>query len=865
MEKNNSDLRQEMAQRRKDRMLLYAIHDKGDKEVTEKMEEVKRLAVQWQHTSKQKVNKINHLEGTSEEKLDQLKQQVDKLEKQHQMGILEITSKIFELENSLKKDKTRANEAENCSTQKVAISVQIKPVLEQTLQQQKKQLEKEENSLISDNQLALSKERKEWETKNSDLSQEMAEMRKDRKLLYTIFDKADKDFTEKIAEVRELAVQQHHTIKQKDNKINNLEGALEENLDKQKQQMKSVEETHRLQHWQETKILGLTSKIFKLKNSLKEEKTRAKEAEICLARQVVELVLTKAVLVETERNLQQQKEQLEKEKNCLINDHQLALSKERQEWETKISHLLREMAQMRKEQQERSATFEKSEKDFSEKFGQAQKQIEQLQETIAEKVSIINNFDGVLEEKLDQQKQKMDKLENQHQMEILDFSSKLEKLENSLKEEKARGCEAENCLAQQVVELVLTKAVLVETERNLQQQNKQLEKENNCLINDHQLALSKERKQLAKERQEWETKNSHLSHEMAQMRKEQQERSATFEKSEKDFSEKFGQAQKQIEQLQETIAEKVSTINNFDGVLEEKLDQQKQKIHKLENQHQMEILDFSSKLEKLENSLKEEKARGYKAENCLAQRVVELVQVKAVLVETERNLQQQKEQLEKKTDWLINDYQLALLKERKQLQDTIAEKVSIINNFDGVLEEKLDQQRQQMEIAKEDYRQKNCDFFLQVSQLEAELQQERDEKNRVKHSFELEARESANLRAALFCVEKDLEYQKQQWETELLNVHQPTTSALAETQKQLEQERVERQEEKEALLQQTDNLKQVVKTLKTNAQKTATVNRKKIKRLQLQVEQLRKTKTKRTSFRRRFVNLFRRVPYTSMN
>ncbi|XP_024117841.1 myosin-9-like [Oryzias melastigma] len=927
------------------------------------------------------------LQGMDEkrEKLDQQKQQMDK---QHQLEMSDLTGKISKLEKSLKEEKTRANEAETRLAKQVKESAKVKAMFadaERNLQQQKK-LQKEKNCLINEHQVALAKEkkqmameRKEWERKNSELSQEIAKMRKDHEERSAPCDKAEKDFSEKFAQVEKQMKQQQATIAEKVTTINNLEGTLKELLDQQNQletdredlerknsklsheiaQMRKdheeriasfdkaekefsekiaqVEKQMELQETSAEKVTiinnfdgvleekldqqkqqmdkqhqlemsDLTDKISKLENSLQEEKTRANEAETRLAKQVKESAEAKAMLVNTEQNLQQQKN-LQEEKNCLINEHQLALSKEkkqmameRTEWERKNSELSEEMAQMRKDHEERSATFDKAEKEFSEKFAQVKKQMEQLQDTIAEKVTIINNFDGVLEEKLDQQKQQMDK---QHQLEMSDLTDKILKLEISVKKDKTRANEAENSLVQKGKELAQIKAVLIDTEQNLQQLKKQSEKDKNCLINEHQLALSNEKKQLAKERKDLERQNSEFSQEIATMRKDHEERSATFDKAEKEFSEKFAKVEKQMEQLHDTIAKKVTIINNFEGVLKEKLDQQKQQMDK---QHQLEMSDLTGKISKLENSLKDEKTRANEAENRLTHQLKESAQLKAVLVDTEQNLQQHKQQIEKEKDRLINDHQLALTKVQKQLakgrkewerqksdlsqkidqmrkdheersatfdkaekdfsekfdqaqkqiqqlQDTIAQKVTIMNTFDCVMEEKLAQHHQQVEIVKEKYRQENADLFLQMSQLKTELQEEKMVTMTVKRSFELEAKESAKLRVAFLRVEKDLEFQKQQWQTELLNVHQPTASALTETQKQLEEERLKWQEEKMAFLQQIADQKIVVSKLKTKIRKTAKVNKVKLEQLQLQVEEQKKAQKK--SLGMRFLNLFK--------
>ncbi|XP_024129756.1 myosin heavy chain, skeletal muscle-like [Oryzias melastigma] len=776
-QRRNSEISQEMAQMRKNCEEMYASFDKTENDLSKKFEQVTEL-VELQR---------------------KLVAVANEMQEQQEMEILDLTCKIIQLAKSLKQEKTKAeNERKEWERQKFDLSQEMAQMrkdhekrtatfdkaerefsekfgrvekqmehLQETITEKVTIINYLEGTLMKkfdqQNQLAMELL---LERKNSELYLEMAQMRKDHEQRSATLDRAEKEFSEKFVQVKMQMEQLQETIKENVTIINNFNGVLKELLDQQKQQDK-------LQKQHQMEMSDLTSKISELESSLKEEKTKASEEETRLAKQVKELAQIKAVLVDTERNLQQQNQQLQKEKNRLINEHQLALSKEkklameRKAWERKNSELSQKV---KKDHEERSATFDKAEKDFSEKFAQVKKQLEQLQETIVEKVTIRNNLDGVLEEKLDQQKQQMDK---QHQMEMSDLTGKISKLENSLKEEKTRANEAETRLAQQLKESAQLKAMFVDAERNLQEEKKELEKEKNCLINEHQLALSKEKKQFAKERKEWERRISELSHEMAQMKKGHEERSATFVKAERDFSERFVQVEKHMEQLKEAVAEKVTIVNSFGSAMNEKLDLQKT--------HQREMSDLTSKISKLENSDHKKKTRANEPENRFAQRVKELVQQRAMLRATEQKIQQQRwqnsvhsqemaqmrkshEEKSATFDKAEKDFSenfVQVEKQMEQQQETTAEKVNKIKNS-CVLEEKLDLQKQQMDKHQKPHQEEMSDHTSKISKLENSNNKDKTRANEPENRFAQCVKELVQQRPMLRATERKI--QQQRWQ-----------------------------------------------------------------------------------------------------
>ncbi|XP_024133166.1 trichohyalin-like [Oryzias melastigma] len=298
-------------------------------------------------------------------------------------------------------------------------------------------------------------------------------------------------------------------------------------------------------------------------------------------------------------------------------------------------------------------------------------------------------------------------------------------------------------------------------------------------------------------------------------------------------------------------------------------------------QQPVEQLDISSKISQLETNLQKETTRANEAERHLAQQKQETASAHASIVALRVQLQQKSQECEMQRSYYLHHHQLALAEAQNQLAkergewqrknsslnqemdelrkvheenvaathraekslldllgnidqradtllETIKEKDKIINDSETIWKEKLDQQEKQLEVVKKAYRKKHFDLGQQLHQMEEKVKEERIQTNQAKLSFDLEVEESTKLRTALAQVQKDLDEQKQQ-----------------------------RVKEKSTLSEEIARLHEVIKNKESaisNLEDAFTVQ---LDQIQQQVEEL-KEKPQKKSVGQRFMKLFKK-------
>ncbi|XP_078798429.1 uncharacterized protein LOC144989591 [Oryzias latipes] len=622
----------------------------------------------------------------------------------------------------------------------------------------------EQELLLNDHQLALTeaqnqlaKEREDWQSQITSLQQEMAELRKPCK--------EDKASRTRIAELEgqiedlKLDQQKKHDMLQE---AARKAAQLEEQMRHKKELLEKVETslsclTKERQQWQKEKS-SFVQEIAQLQEAQKEAEVTHKRRLFKKKRQIVRLLCR----MDEEKT----------EQELLLNDQQLALTeaqnqlaKEREDWQSQITSLQQEMAELRKPckkdkaSRTRIAELEGQIEDL--KLDQ-QKKHDMLQEA-ARKVA-------QLEEQMSHNNKPLAKVETslscltkegqQWEVEKSSFIQEIAQLREAQKEAEVNHKRRIFKKKRQIVRL-LCRMDEEKTEQEL-------------LLNEHQLALTEAQNQLAKEREDWQSQITSLQQEMAELRKPCEEVNASRTR--------IAELEGQIEDL--------------------KLDQQKKhdmlqeaarKAAELEEQmrHKKELLE---KVETSLSCLTKERQQWQKEKSSFMQEIAQLQEAqKEAEVTHKRRLFKKKRQIvrllcrmdEEKTEQelLLNEHQLAiteaqnqLAKEREDWQSQITSLQQEMAELRKPCEEvnasrtKIAELEGQIEDLKLD-QQKKHDMLQEAAQKAAQLEEQMRHNNKP----------LAKVDTSLSCLTKE----RQQWEVEKSSFMQEIAQ-LQEAQKEAE-------------------------------------------------------------------------------
>ncbi|XP_078801917.1 uncharacterized protein LOC144991867 [Oryzias latipes] len=431
-------------------------------------------------------------------------------------------------------------------------------------------------------------------------------------------------------------------LQQKDQKL--VDAAL---------QTKHLEEqvchlTEERRQWQEEKSSFL-QEIAQLKTAQKDKETEVTNSKGVSKKKIVQLLREMEDL-----KIQQQQEhldlnsKLDMDKERLLNNHQLALTeaqkqlaKEREEWQSKNTTLMQDMAALRKKYEVDSSACNQREKTFLELLSYIDEGIDKLKDTIREKDAIINNTERVSKKSIVQLQNQMADLKMQQQQEHLELTSKFER-----------------------------------------------EKEH--LLYDHQLALTEAQNQLAKEREEWQSKNTTLMQDMAALRRKYEEDSSACYQKEKTFLELLSHIEEGIDTLKETIREKDAIINNSEVIFKKKLEQEDERLKMVKKAYRKKNFDLGLKLHQMEEEFQQERDKTYQAKVSFDLEVEESTKLRAALVQVQKELKGQK-QLERERQQLVEE-KSTLSQQIAHLQEVVKEKETIISETQEALLIQLQQQ-----------------------------------------------------------------------------------------------------------------------------------------------------------------------------
>ncbi|XP_023815647.1 trichohyalin-like [Oryzias latipes] len=379
-----------------------------------------------------------------------------------------------------------------------------------------------------------------------------------------------------------------------------------------------------------------------------------RETEVTNSKRVPKKKIVQLLREMEDLKMQQQQEhldlksKLDMEKESLLNDHQLGLTvaqnqlaKEREEWQSRNTALMQDMAALRRKYEEESSACYQKEKTFLELLSHIEEGMEKLKETIREKDAIISNTERVSKKSIVQLQNQMAGLKRQQQQEHLELTRKFER-------EKER------------------------------------------LLYDHQLALTVAQNQLTKEREEWQSKNTSLMQDMAALRRKYEEDSSVCYQKEKTFMELLSHIDEGVEKLKETIREKDAIINNSKVILRKKLEQEDERLKMVKKAYRKKNLDLGLKLHQMEEELQQERVKTNQAKLSFDLEVEESTKLKAALAQVQKELEGQK-QLERERQQLEEE-KSTLLQQIGHLQVVVKEKETLISESQEALLVQLQQQ-----------------------------------------------------------------------------------------------------------------------------------------------------------------------------
>ncbi|XP_023815986.1 myosin-9-like [Oryzias latipes] len=342
------------------------------------------------------------------------------------------------------------------------------------------------------------------------------------------------------------------------------------------------------------------------------------------------------------------KSKLDMEKERLLNDHQLALTvaqnqlaKEREEWQSRNTALMQDMAALRRKYEEDSSACYQKEKTFLELLSQIDEGIDKLKKNIREKDVIISNTERVSKKSIVQLQNQMAGLKMQQQQEHLELTRKFER-------EKER------------------------------------------LLYNHQLVLTVAQNQLTKEREEWQSRNTSLMQDMAALRRKYEEDSSACYQKEKTFMELLSHIDEGIDKLKETIREKDAIINNSEVILRKKLEQEDERLEVVKKAYRKKNFDLGLKLHQMEEALQQERVKTNQAKLSFDLEVEESTKLKAALAQVQKELEGQKH-LERERQQLEEE-KSTLSQQITHLQVVVKDNETLISESQEALMVQLQQQ-----------------------------------------------------------------------------------------------------------------------------------------------------------------------------
>ncbi|XP_035982299.1 cingulin-like protein 1 [Fundulus heteroclitus] len=348
-----------------------------------------------------------------------------------------------------------------------------------------------------------------------------------------------------------------------------------------------------------------------LKVSLIAEKNKTREIEICSAKQMEEISKLQAALLKVERNLEEQRQQWEQEKLCLLTNNQetseveqlkYQLQEQTVKHEDQVAALYNQLIRKNKESQDAIKRAEQLKEDLTEEKNRAK----EAEDCLAQQKEETSNLQAALvlmertledqrrqweqekshlltkEQERDELEQLMKQLESQKaeaEQEIAalrleqqknnqshqDAARKVVQLEIALVAEKIRTKEAESCLAEQVKETCEKEAALVKMEQDVEKQRQLWAQEKSSLLTKQQRAVRNveaARKDVLEvlhdERQEWQTEKSCLLEMVATTKELLKEAEVKRKTSKLNLIEKLKNLQKEMDKLQESKPKKQS-------------------------------------------------------------------------------------------------------------------------------------------------------------------------------------------------------------------------------------------------------------------------------------------------------------------
>ncbi|XP_078797836.1 uncharacterized protein LOC144989376 [Oryzias latipes] len=622
----------------------------------------------------------------------------------------------------------------------------------------------EQELLLNDHQLALTeaqnqlaKEREDWQSQITSLQQEMAELRKPCEEVNASRTK----IAELEGQIEDLKLDQqkkHDMLQEAARKATQLE----EQMRHKKELLEKVETslsclTKERQQWQKEKS-SFVQEIAQLQEAQKEAEVTHKRRLFKKKRQIVRLLCR----MDEEKT----------EQELLLNEHQLALTeaqnqlaKEREDWQSQITSLQQEMAELRKPCKEDKASRTR--------IAELEGQIEDL--------------------KLDQQKKhdmlqeaarKAAQLEEQmrHKKELLE---KVETSLSCLTKERQQWQKEKSSFVQEIAQLQeAQKEAEVTHKRRLFKKKRQIVRllcrmdeektEQELLLNDQQLALTEAQNQLAKEREDWQSQITSLQQEMAELRKPCKEDKASRTR----IAELEGQIedlkldqQKKHDMLQEA-ARKVAQLEeqmSHNNKPLAKVDTSLSCLTKERQQWEVEKSSFMQEIAQLREAQKEaevtHKRRLFKKKRQIVRLLCRMDEEKTeqelLLNEHQLALTESQNQLAKESeDWQsqITSLQQEMAELRKPCEEVNASRTRIAE-LEGQIEDlKLDQQ-------------KKHDMLQEAARKAAELEEQ------MRHKKEL----LEKVETSLSCLTKE----RQQWQKEKSSFMQEIAQ-LQEAQKEAE-------------------------------------------------------------------------------
>ncbi|XP_047222310.1 golgin subfamily A member 6-like protein 22 [Girardinichthys multiradiatus] len=350
-----------------------------------------------------------------------------------------------QLKVSLISEKNKTAETEICLAKQMEETSKLQAALvkmEKDLEEQRQQWEQEKVRLLTSNQ-----ETSEVEKLKYRLESQMVEHEDEVAVLYNELIKRNEDRRDAIRKANQLkenlVEEKNRTKEAEDSLVQQKEEAynlqvtlvqMEKVLEEQRQQWEQ-EKSHHLRTNQQERDEGeqlkqqlelqkaeaeqeiaalhleqenknqyhqdAARKVMELEMTLVAEKTRTKEAEICLAEQGQETWKIKAALVKMEQDMENQKLLWAQEKSSLLEEQQKTvrnveaamkealevLHKERKQWETEKSCLLETIATTKESLKEMEVERKTSTESLTEKLKDLQQEMDTLQEKKLKKKS----------------------------------------------------------------------------------------------------------------------------------------------------------------------------------------------------------------------------------------------------------------------------------------------------------------------------------------------------------------------------------------------------------------------------------------------------------------------------------------------